>query len=1111
MRGFAVVFAALVLAMFAAPGSEAQATTVVINELQPSNDTTIADGDGDFEDWIELRNTTAAPIDVSGWQISDATATWSIPAGPQSVIPANGFLLIWASDKGDPIEDGFPGPAGQLHANFKLSSGGDSVTLRNNTTFAVVDTVTYSQQFEGDESYGRDGAGNFVVFSPLDVTPLQPNGDVTPPTPTPTPTPTAIPGTPSIVINEVMQANTDTIADGDGNFEDWIELYNPTCSTIDLTGWSMRDSSTTWEVPAGTTMAPNEFLFIWASRKGDPTDEDFPGPAGEVHTNFRLSAVEGEDLFLLDGNGLLVGAVNAGPSLADESYALTSAGTYSTLTGGAVSPGALNPGQTLTDCSPTPTPTPTPIPTATPTPLPGEPTPTPTSIPTVTPTPTATVMPTATPTPAATATPTVAPIACSAQVTINEVQSRNASTIRDGDGDTSDWIELFNPGGTAVDLGNWRISDSGNTFVVPAGTSIGAGEYLLIWASDKGDPSDPEFPGPAGEIHANFRLSGEGELVSLTDATSCPIDQVPVPLLQQNDSFGITTQGTLGYFAPGLATPGGPNGQQYFAPEQTCFNIDSAMRINRIVASNDGLLLDADGDDPDFIELRNTGFDPVDISVWRISDANAEWIIPTGTVVGGNDTIIIFASGKGFVLDPDYPGPAGELHTNFRLTTDGEQVTLADPGPCVVDQIDYPALGRNETFGYDAQDQLRILEPGVNAAPCAAPGSVRFVAAQAKNESTRTDEDGDNGDWFELRVSGAEPVDLSGWTLSDDFTLWVVPDGVVAEPDVDLVVWADEKNRGGPDIAPHTNFKLSSDGETLTLGSSADCLVDELSFPALDDDQVYRLGTDDTFAIEGSAPVEEEDDEAEDDGDDESAATVDVTIVGTCLAINEIMAKNDVTLADSNGEFGDWIELVNLGDDPIDLSGYEISDEETPWTIPDGVEIGGGEYLLIWADEGDNNDDDELHTNFKLGSGGEPVTLRTADGDVAASFSTYPELDDDEAFGVNEDGDYVLLAVGEATPGEGPAPADGCDFEISAAASAPAGDDDDSDGNGTGDNAADAADDADDSADGSGAPLATTGTNARLQSFVAQMLLLSGVLLVIVARIAIRRATAEAL
>ncbi len=142
--------------------SSAEAQNVVVNEVLASNAATLADPDfGDFGDWIELYNASDAAVDLSGWTITDNLSRpdkWTIPSG--TTIAARGFLLVWADD-----EDTGPPDATQLHANFKLSAGGEQAGLFD-ATGAVVDTVTYGEQAT-DISYGRspDGADTWAFFS----------------------------------------------------------------------------------------------------------------------------------------------------------------------------------------------------------------------------------------------------------------------------------------------------------------------------------------------------------------------------------------------------------------------------------------------------------------------------------------------------------------------------------------------------------------------------------------------------------------------------------------------------------------------------------------------------------------------------------------------------------------------------------------------------------------------------------------------------------------------------------------------------------------------------------------------------------------------------------
>jgi spore coat protein CotH len=93
-----------------------------------------------------------------------------------------------------------------------------------------------------------------------------------------------------LVINEVMSSNDFTISDEAGDFDDWIEVFNPTDEQINLGEYYLSDNSsstTKWHFPE-YVMQPGEFLLIWADR--DLSD-------GLFHTNFRLNA-SGEEVFL---------------------------------------------------------------------------------------------------------------------------------------------------------------------------------------------------------------------------------------------------------------------------------------------------------------------------------------------------------------------------------------------------------------------------------------------------------------------------------------------------------------------------------------------------------------------------------------------------------------------------------------------------------------------------------------------------------------------------------------------------------------------------------------------------------------------------------------------
>jgi len=117
----------------------------------------------------------------------------------------------------------------------------------------------------------------------------------------------------------------------------------------------------------------------------------------------------------------------------------------------------------------------------------------------------------------------------------------------------------------------------------------------------------------------------------------------------------------------------------------------------------------------------------------------------------------------------------------------------------------------------------------------------------------------------------------------------------------------------------------------------------------------------------------------------------------TGITINELLASNaSINLDDDFKQFSDWIELYNSNNAEVNIGGFYLSDDTsnpTKWMIPNGTKISAKGYLLVWADK-ENKKDKELHTNFKLSSDFESVTLANQAGRVI-DFIEYGEQDGD--------------------------------------------------------------------------------------------------------------------
>lgn len=148
---------------------------VVINEFMAENKATLADEDGDFSDWLELYNPTAAAVNLGGLYLTDDAALpqkWALPA--VSLAPG-AFHIVFLSSK-----DRAPA-AGEWHANFRLSKDGEYLALTNGTTALHAFAPEFPPQDE-DVPFGLTGGDVNVSGFMANATPGAAN-DPTPPLP----------------------------------------------------------------------------------------------------------------------------------------------------------------------------------------------------------------------------------------------------------------------------------------------------------------------------------------------------------------------------------------------------------------------------------------------------------------------------------------------------------------------------------------------------------------------------------------------------------------------------------------------------------------------------------------------------------------------------------------------------------------------------------------------------------------------------------------------------------------------------------------------------------------------------------------------------------------
>jgi hypothetical protein len=136
------------------------------------------------------------------------------------------------------------------------------------------------------------------------------------------------------------------------------------------------------------------------------------------------------------------------------------------------------------------------------------------------------------------------------------------------------------------------------------------------------------------------------------------------------------------------------------------------------------------------------------------------------------------------------------------------------------------------------------------------------------------------------------------------------------------------------------------------------------------------------------------------------------------LQINELVTRNDSTLADEDGDYPDWIELRNPDTAALNLAGYGLSDDPArpfKWVFPARILSAGG-YLIVFASNKDRTNGVTLHANFALNAEGESLLLTRPDGTLLDG-TTFGLLPSDYALGRPVGNTGAWWYFPRATPG----------------------------------------------------------------------------------------------
>ncbi|GAB3042575.1 lamin tail domain-containing protein [Spirosoma pulveris] len=682
-------WSALHEASFTVPGL---ITGLYINEFMASN-TKKPDEFGEFDDWIEIYNATAQPINIGGLYITDALNNLTqcqIPTTNPALttVPANGYLLLWA--------DGQPSQ-GPLHVNLKLSKGGEAIGLSQmlGSTPTLLDSYTFGAQ-QDDVSTGRfpDGSPTFRTF--VSPTPGSKN---------------MIPFRSNLFINEFAAVNQTGGADEAGERDAWLEIYNNNSDPVNIGGMYLTNTFGTpslWKIPttnaALTTIPGKGFLRLWADNQ----------PAqGVLHLGFNLSPAGGQ-LALTDIVGpdaSLVDSLSYGPQTADVSRGRYPDGSKQFKFFPTPSPGATNTLPLLSG------------------------------------------------------------------IFINEFMASN-SRLADGFGEFDDWIELYNSGTQAVDIGGMYITDDLTKplkYQIPSSqpgqTTIPPKGFLLLWADEQ----------PAqGVLHVGIKLSAGGEQIGLFQPNGLNVavlDSLTFGAQTIDVSNGRQLDGATPFVSFTASTPNATNNPVPVGPQVTTLtliNADSDLPIRELVA-NDVLNLAT-------LPTRNLNIrantNPTTVGSVKLSLSGSQNQNVTETVapyslfgdVAGNFNAWVPPVGSYTLTATPYTGPAATGTAGTPLTM---SFSVVDQTPITPGQL---ALVSFSLMNADTEQEIKLLTPDEQ---------LNLATLPTRNLNIRANTNPATVGSVKLSLSGSQnqnvtetvaPYSLFG-DVAGNFNAWVPPVG----------------------------------------------------------------------------------------------------------------------------------------------------------------------------------------------------------------------------------------------------------------------------------------------------------------------------------------------
>ncbi len=516
--------------------------------------------------------------------------------------------------------------------------------------------------------------------------------------------------------------------------------------------------------------------------------------------------------------------------------------------------------------------------------------------------------------------------------------------------DGNEQIDAYSYGPQTADVSEGRYPDGVDNWTSFSKPTVGRSNLLLapVISSTIHIPLQPTA---SDTVTIAATITDDDTLLATTlyySATGSGFVKMPMVETEKNRYVVLTPPQPNGRLVEYYILAGDNDGQTSISPRNQYIvgYQPPTLLINEFMADNETITSDPDEADcpnpnefPDWIELYNPGSDPIDLGGRYLTDDPnypIKFRIADGTTISAHGLLVFYADN-----DPEQ----GPLHTNFKLSKNGESVGL----------FDIDAAGNRPldvyTFGPQAADH--------SEGRCADSDDWTFYAAPTPGATNRP--------CVGIPViSQVYHIPLHPSTTDRvTVTAIITGDGTV----VTTTLWYS----AGTSFTTIPMRYTGSNAYVATISAQSNgtrvayyIQADAQRGPGQTVTDPPMAPSDTHYYLPGYQPPP--------------------------VLINEFMASNVMALEDPDepGEFPDWIELYNTGSIPLDMEGMYLTDDltnPTKFQIPARLTIPASGFTLFYAD--DDPEQGPFHTNFRLSRNGESIGLFDKDATGHQLVDTY--------------------------------------------------------------------------------------------------------------------------